>query len=282
MRLKIFTVLLFLFSILKITAQSSYSLELNTKTGSTEKMTRNETELGFGISKKVSSKNTITNTLQYKQTGINYELEKFTLEEDLNRFSSFENNLEIKHDLNEKTSLDISIKPTINFEKNIHFSNLVLLGSLQISHNFNSSNSISVGAQRGMFFGKTAFVPTFSYSNKINQNATIEIGFPNSQVSYSNNNRNTFLIKNNFQGTIYNLDPRNVSDYYNEATKMTYSQMATTIEYMRNIDTYWSINFKGGYGFNNKYYLTNDEGNIKYDFNNNNGYIFNVGIKFKH
>lgn len=282
MRIKIFTTLLFLFSFLKITAQTNYTLELNTKTAPTEKMTRNETELDFGLSTKVNAINTITNTLKYKQIGVNYELAKYDLGDNLNRFTSLENKFELAHEIDSKTSVAVAVQPTANFEKSFSFKDVMLLASLQIKHTFNDTNSFSIGAQRTTLFGKIAFVPTFSYSNKINNNTTVQIGFPNSQISYSNNKRNTFLINNDFQGSIYNLATNQGTNNYNGATRMAYSQMATTVGYVRNIDSFWSINLSGGYGFNNKYYLTDDEANVKYDFNNNNGYIFNIGIKFKH
>jgi len=281
MRIKIFTILLFLISILKVTAQSSYSLELNIKTEPTEKITKNETEVGFSIFKNIGSKNKITNTFKYKNTGIIYDLENYNLQDNLNDFSSFENNFEFTHTINQKTNLNIEIKPTVNFEKNIGVSDIDVFGGLEISHTFNSSNYASVGVKRTALFGKVEILPVFSLTHIINKNAFVQVGFPDSQISYSNNNRNSFLIKNSFQGAIYNLDSAENSNYIN-ATKMTYSQMATTFEYERNIDSYWSLNFKGGYGFNNKYYLTDSKGDLKYDFNNSNGYIFNIGIKFKH
>jgi hypothetical protein len=282
MRIQIFTILLFLFSILKISAQNSYSLDLNIKTGPTEKITTNETEVGFTVTKKIDSKNTLSNTIRYTKIGVDYELEKYAFQDNSTDFSSIANDLTINHDIDQKMSFTVNVKPTINFEKNIGFSDVQLLGGLKMNYKFNESNSISAGAQRSMLFGKISVLPSFSYMQQINKNTAVAIGFPISQVSYSNNNKNSFSIKNDFQGAISNLDGEALSDNYNNATKMTYSQMATTFEYVRSVDTYWSINFKGGYGFNNKFYLTDNAGNLTYDFNNNNGYIFNIGIKFKH
>lgn len=281
MRIKIFTILLFLISILNVTAQNSYSLELNIKTEPTEKITKNETEIGFSIFKNIGSKNKITNTFKYKNTGIIYDLENYNLQDNLNAFTSFENNLEFTHTINQKTNLNIEIKPTVNFEKNIGISDIDIFGGLEISHSFTDSNSLSIGVKRASLFGKVEVLPVFSLTHIINKNAFVQVGFPDSQISYSSNSRNSFKIKNSFQGAIYNLDSSENTNAIN-ATKMTYSQMATTFTYERKIDPNWSLNFKGGYGFNNKYYLTDNKGDLKYDFNNNNGSIFNIGIKFNH
>ncbi|SDX78345.1 DUF6268 family outer membrane beta-barrel protein [Flavobacterium degerlachei] len=281
MRIKIFASLLFLFAILKVSAQSTYSVELNIKTEPTEKITKNETEIGFSFFKNIGSKNKISNTFKYKNTGIIYDLENYNLQDNLNAFSSFENKFEITHAINQKTNLNIEIKPTVNFEKNIGISDVDIFGGLEVSHSFNGSNSLSIGVKRAALFGKTEVLPTFSLTHSINKNTFVAIGFPDSQISYSNNSRNSFIIKNSFQGAVYNLDSSENTNAIN-ATKMTYSQMATTFTYERNIDPNWSLNFKGGYGFNNKYYLTDNKGDLKYDFNNSNGYIFNIGIKFKH
>jgi hypothetical protein len=281
MRIKIFTILLFLISILNVTAQSSYSLELNIKTEPTEKITKNETEIGFSFFKNIGSKNRITNTFKYKNTGIIYDLENYNLQDDLNAFTSFENNFEFTHTINQKTNLNIEITPTVNFEKNIGISDIDIFGGLEISHSFTDSNSLSIGVKRASLFGKVEILPVFSLTHIINKNAFVQVGFPDSQISYSSNSRNSFIIKNSFQGAIYNLDSSENTNAIN-ATKMTYSQMATTFTYERKIDPNWSLNFKGGYGFNNKYYLTDNKGDLKYDFNNNNGSIFNIGIKFNH
>jgi hypothetical protein len=281
MKTKICAILLFLFSVLQATSQSRYSLELNIKTEPTEKITKNQTEIGFGFIKNIDSKNKITNTFRYKKTGIVYELERYNLQDDLHSFSSFENDFNITHTLNKTTHVNIEIKPTINFEENLGISDINLLASLEINHSFNTSNSLSIGIKRNALFGKLEILPSLSLMHIINTNTFVEIGFPNSQLSYSNNYKNTFLIKNRFQGAVYNLDLSENTNYVN-ATKMTYSQMATTFEYQRNIDRYWSLNFKGGYEFDNKYYLTDDQADLKYNFNNKNGYIFNIGINFKH
>lgn len=282
MRIKIFACLLFLLALLKVSAQSTYSIELNIKTEPTEKTTKNETEIEFCFFKNIGSKNKISNTFKYKDTGIIYDLGNYNLQDNnLNTFSSFENKFEILHAINQKTSLSIEIKPTVNFEKKIGISDVDIFGGLEISHSFNDSNSLAIGVKRAALFGKVEVLPTFSLTHSINKDTFVAIGFPDSQISYSNNSRNSFIIKNSFQGAVYSLDSSENTNAIN-ATKMTYSQMATSFTYERKIDTNWSLNFKGGYGFNNKYYLTDNKGDLKYDFNNNNGSIFNIGIKFKH
>ena len=282
MRIKIIIILLLQLSIIKISAQNSYSLDIYTKTAPTEKMTMNETEIGFTVSKKINSKNTITNSIRYLKTGVNYDLGIQDLQDNFNDFTSIANNLTIDHEVNDKTSFTLDLKSNINFEKNMGIDDVLLLGGLKINYKFNESNSISAGVKRNMFFGKLNVSPTFSYNRQINEKTVAVIGFPSSLVSYSNNSRNKFSLKNDFEGAIYNLDYRGSNDKYNSATRMTYSKMATTFEYIRSLDSYWSINLKGGYGFNNKYNLTDNAANITYDFKNNNGYIFNVGIKFNH
>lgn len=58
--------------------------------------------------------------------------------------------------------------------------------------------------------------------------------------------------------------------------------MASTLEYERNMDGNWFMGFKGGYGFNRNYSLTDTKGNSKFNFDSDNGYIFSIGIKYKH
>ena len=58
--------------------------------------------------------------------------------------------------------------------------------------------------------------------------------------------------------------------------------MTSALEYERNMDTNWFVSLKGGYNFNKNYTLKNNNEVPTFDFNINNGYLFNIGIKYKH
>lgn len=282
MRIKTLANLLFMIPILNASAQSGYSLELNIKTESTEKITVNETRIGLTVFRNIDSKNKIINTTKYKNIGINYSLENYDLQNSLNQFTSFENDFEFSHQLNAKTNLNLEINPIVNFERNLGISDVSLLGGIEVKHSFNTSNSINIGIKRMTLFGKPEILPTFSFYHQINQHVFVNIGFPNAIISYSKSTRNTFNITNSFNGNFYNLDRPRVLDDLNTATKVSFSQMTSALEYERNMDSNWFISLKGGYEFNKKYNLTNSSGNSKFDFNSTNGYIFNIGIKYKH
>jgi hypothetical protein len=68
----------------------------------------------------------------------------------------------------------------------------------------------------------------------------------------------------------------------NTGTKVSFSQMTSALEYERNMDTNWFVSLKGGYNFNKNYTLKNNNEVSTFDFNINNGYLFNIGIKYKH
>jgi hypothetical protein len=282
MRLKTLAQLLFILPILTASAQSGYSLELQLKTQPNDKITVNETGIGLTFFANTNSKNQITNTFKYKNTGVNYSLANYDLQNSLNQFSSFENDFEFSHQVTEKTKLNIAIHPTVNFENNLGISDVSILGGLEVNHSFNPTNTIRFGVKRMTLFGKPQLLPTVSFYHQINPNAFVEAGFPNTTVSYSNTNRNTFRLTNGFNGNFYNLDRLRVLNDLNTATKVSFSQMTSALEYERNMDSNWFINLKGGYEFNKKYHLTNHSGDSKFDFNSTNGPVLSIGIKYKH
>lgn len=281
MKLKYFTTLIFMISILKISAQSSYSLELNLKTIPTKEITKNETGIGFSFDENLDSKNKITNSLSYKNTSLNYNPENYYSENNNNKYNRIENNFELVHQINEKIDWDFEFKTVATFEKSLGFSDITILGGTGIKYAFNENNSIHLGVKRMTVFGKTEVLPTVAFYNKLNSNTAIEIGFPNSSISYSNNKRNAFRLTNTFNGEYYNLDQAKAINTNLSATKMSFSQMTTALEYERNIDRNWFMSFQGGYDFNKKYTLTNDRGTTQFNFNANDGYLFNIGIKYK-
>jgi len=281
MKLKLFTTLIFMISILQITAQSSYSLELNLKTIPTKEITKNESGIGFSFHQNLDSKNKITNSLSYKNSSLNYNPENYYSEDYTDKYNRIENNFRFTHQINNKIDWDFELKTVAAFEKSLGFSDVTMLGGTGIKYAFNDKSNIHLGVKRMTLFGKAQVLPTIAFYSKLNTNTAIEIGFPNSSISYSNNERNAFRLTNIFDGEYYNIDQTKAINMNLNASKISFSQMTTALEYERNIDRNWFMSFQGGYQFDKKYTLTNNRGTTKFNFDANDGYLFNIGIKYK-
>lgn len=273
------TILLFMLAVFKMSAQNKIIIEVNTSTQSTEKYKQNETEIESTLYTKLSNKNTITNTTSYKYTGLNYSLNNLELSNSPIQFNRIENDLLFTQLLTSKTSVNVSVNPVATFEKNLGVSDIALLGKIDIGYQFNKNTSINVGAQRGTTFGEIQILPTLSFRYKVNEVLKLDLGFPYATVSYSNNVRNEFKLTNNFVGTYYNLDNKTIN---NAATVARFSSMTTSFEYERNVDSNWFLNFKGGYEFDKKFSFEDNNQNTAYDFQNNNAYLFTIGLKYKY
>lgn len=282
MTIKTITKLLFMLSVLNVSAQSEYTVEMNIKNQAAKSITTNETGGKITIFKNIDTKNKITNSFRYNKLGVSYPLENYDLQDNLRLFNSFENDFEMAHQLNSKTTVNLEIKPTVNFEKDLGISDVSLLGGIEVAYAYNPKNTIRAGIKRTTVLGKPETLPTLSFTHKLNEKTFMTLGFPDSQISYSNNSRNTFLLKNSFEGNLYRLDAPQTIDSYSNAPKISFSQIASTLEYERNMDGNWFMGFKGGYGFNRNYSLTDTKGNSKFNFDSDNGYIFSIGIKYKH
>jgi hypothetical protein len=269
----------FLISIFSMKAQENFSVYANAKTEPTDKIKFNETNIGITFTKEIGSKNKITNTLEYSNLKVNYELESNITYADLDQFNQIQNKFEFSHELSKTTNLIFSITPTVNFQSNLDSNDLTLLGSLQVQQQLSSKTFFSIGMARTSIFGSPKFLPVVSLNYKVNNEASLLIGFPDSKISYSNNIRNKFSLNNSFNGNFYHLDPEN--NLSNNASKVSLSQMTTALEYERNVDKNWFLNFKAGYDFNKKYNLIDTDNHKVYDFNTGNGYVLGIGIKYK-
>jgi len=281
MKLKYFTSLICMIPILKTTAQSGYSLELNIKTIPTESITKNETGVGFSFYDNWNTKNKISNTISYKNTGLNFDLDDYYSSDTNYRLNRIENNLELNHKFNKKISLDLEFKTVAAFENNFGISNVSLFGGAEMHYSFNEKNSLQLGVKRMSVFGKAVVLPTLAFYSQLNPDTYIEIGFPNSAIHYSNNERNHFSLTNSFDGEYYKLDQNKKIESNLTASKISFSQMTTAFEYERNVDKNWFLSFQGGYQFNKKYRLTDNRGTTKFNFDANDGTLFNIGIKYK-
>lgn len=269
----------FLISILSVNAQENFGAYANLKTEATEKINFNETSVGVFYQKKLGAKNNITNTLLYSNLKVNYEFNPYNFYADQDKFNQIQNNFEYSNLLFEKTKLQVSVIPTANFQGNLDFSDVTVLGNLEINQQLSSKANIIIGAGRTSIFGAPKFTPIIAFDYNITDKANFRVGFPDSKISYSNNERNKFSLTNSFNGNFYHLDENNNKD--ENAEKAVLSQMTSAFEYERNVTGKWFLNLKAGYDFNKKYNLLDNNDHKVYDYNTGNGYVLGIGIKYK-
>lgn len=270
---------LFLISFLGMKAQEHFGVSMNIKTEPTKKINFNETDIAVFYQKKIGTQNTITNTVEYSNLKVNYEFNPYNFNADQDKFNQIQNKFEYSYEMSEKTNWQISIIPTANFQGNLDFSDLTVLGNLEINQKISSRLNVILGAGRTSIFGAPRFTPIIAFDYKMNEKTNFRIGFPDSKFSYSNNERNKFSLTNSFNGNFYHLDVS--ADKDSNAEKAVLSQMTSAFEYERNVTKNWFLNFKAGYDFNKKYNLLNNNDHKVYDYNTGNGYVLGVGIKYK-
>lgn len=286
MRINTFTKLLILIPIFSVYAQKGLTIDLNIKTEPIENGSINQTGIGVLFFKDIGTKNNLTNTFKYKTTTVTDEIETYLLKNYVTNYSnthfnSFENIFEFSHQMTEKTKLNIVIEPTANYESNFEISNISILGGIEFNQTLNKKNSIDLGIKRMTVFGKPEILPTFSFNHQFNNEAYLKLGFPNSELSYSNSIRNKFSLNNDFSGSSYNLNSPIVTDDLNTITKIGFTQMETTLQFERNMDTSWYVSLKGGYSSNKEFNFSDENRTNEMNQSLKNGGVFSVSIKYK-
>ena len=286
MRINNVTKILILVPIFSVYAQKGLTLDLNIKTEPIENASINQTGIGVQFYKNIGSQNKLTNTFRYENTKVTNEIKSYLIPNYVTnysgtRFNSFEDTFEFSHQLSQKTKLTFAFEPTANFESNFDISDITILGGIELNQAIDKKNSITVGIKRMSVFGKPEILPTFSFNHKFNKDAYLKLGFPNSELVYSNSIRNRFSLNNDFSGSSDNLNSPIITDDLSTITKLGFSQMETTFQFERNMDTSWYLSFKGGYS-SNKEFKFSDE-NIKTEMNQSlrNGAVFSISIKYK-
>ncbi|MFC0779405.1 DUF6268 family outer membrane beta-barrel protein [Flavobacterium sp. HJSW_4] len=270
---------LFLISFLGLRAQENFSAAVNFKTVPTDKINFSETDIALFYQKKLGTKSKIANTLEYSNLKVNYDFNPYNFYADQEKFNQVQNKFEYSSEITEKTKWQLSIVPTANFQSKLDISDVTVLGSLSINQQLSSKLNVILGASRTTIFGTPKVTPIIAFDYKMNEKTDFKIGFPDSKISYSNNERNKFSLTNSFNGNFYHLDQTTHTD--NTAEKAVLSQMTSALEYERNVSGNWFLNFKAGYDFNKKYNLLDGSDHKIYDYNSGNGYVLGIGIKYK-
>lgn len=267
---------MFLGTVCHLNAQNNFSAEFAIKTQPTENIKINETSFGVDYGKTFDSKYRIENELKFNSKNISFP------NNNLSNFVTIYNEVSNKFGFNyfksDKMQFHFKLEPYIASENDLKISDLDLLGELNVDFILDSNKKLIIGASRNNFLGKTMVLPIFSFYYEYNKKVNFSIGFPESKLSYSNNIRNVFSIKNAFNGSVYNLG--NTSNL--NSTKSSFSQLTTALEYERNMDSNWYVNFKMGYDFNRKYLLLDNHYNTTFDFGLKDGCQFGLTIKYKH
>lgn len=279
MKVRFLVCSLFLISFLGLKAQENFSATVNFTTVPTEKINFSETDIAVFYQKKLGTKSKIANTLEYSNLKVNYELNPYDFYANEDKFNQVQNKFEYSSEITEKTKWKLSVIPTANFQSKLDFSDVTVLGSLEISQQIGTKWNVIVGAGRTSIFGAPKITPIVAFDYKMNEKIDFRIGFPDSKISYSNNDRNNFSLTNSFNGNFYHLDETSNKD--NRAKKAVLSQMTSALEYERNVGGNWFLNFKAGYDFNKKYNLLNSNDHKVYDYNTGSGHVLGIGIKYK-
>lgn len=279
MKVRFLIYALFLISVLSTKAQENFGASVTIKTEPTEKINFNESDISLFYQKQLGTKNKITNTLEYSNLKVNYEFNPYNFYADQDKFNQIKNTFQYSGVISEKTKWQVSVIPTANFQGNLDFSDLTVLGDLEINQKLSSKLNVILGGGRTSIFGAPKFTPIIAFDYKMNERTNLKIGFPDSKFSFSNNDRNIFSLTNSFNGNFYHLDA--ISNQNSTAEKAVLSQMTSAFEYERNVTKNLFLNFKAGYDFNKKYNLLNNSDHKVYDYNTGNGYILGLGIKYK-
>jgi len=272
MTIKTLTSLVFLIAAGQVSAQNIAAI-MDLKTQSANKVNRTEAGITVSFIKSLDSVYNLSNTVRYGAVSVDYwnrpGFEKSTLK-------SIENKFRFSAAWLNKTKFTIEFTPMAAFETQLDHSDIYLLGGFETDYELNKKSKITIGVKRTAIFGKLQWLPVFAFQSQLTTKTAINIGFPESNITYSGNPRNRFGLANSFNGNFYRLDNTlNASDY------SSFSQMTTSLNYDRTIDENWSLNLKGGYDFDRNNSLLDNNFKKTYDFNIKNGCNFSIAIKYK-
>jgi hypothetical protein len=270
---------MFLFTVCNLSAQNNYSIDFGINAQPTENIKMDEVSFGLDYVKTIHSKFRIDNEVRFNSKTLHYfdfeSLNSFT------KYNEVSNKFTFSYLKTEKIHFNFEIEPFVASENNLKATDVDLLGGINVDFILSPNKKLMVGLSRNTIFGKPMVLPVFSYYYKYNKEINLSIGFPETNIKYSNNPRNIFSIKNIFSGSVYNIDEADKAFSLN-SSKSSFSQQTTSLEYERNMNSNWFVNFKVGYDFNRKYLLQDSNYNTTSDFGIKDGCNLGLTIKYKH
>ncbi|MBK0370282.1 DUF6268 family outer membrane beta-barrel protein [Flavobacterium agrisoli] len=266
--------------LVSIQAQNGFTAQGNVLTAASEQVNWNQASIGIGFNFAKNKAVAFENSLSYTHANATYDNRYTNWQNNQNGFNEIKNTIEATLKFSAKTAVKANILPSLSFQEKIGIDNVSILGGLELHQIIGSNLVLMAGVSRSSFLGSPKMVPIGAVAYQVNEQINVKVGYPNSVISYSNNERNQFRLWNSFTGNFYNVDSEKYAE--ENTQRLSISQISTALEYERNIDNNWIINLRGGYDSNRKYQLIQNNGTVVSDLNVGNGPCFSFGIKYKH
>jgi len=262
------------------TAQTKFLLDTDIKIVSSKNIGMTQMEFSGNFTRLLGKRFKISNTFKYNNVSVDYQNDFSSSNERLRQYNGIQNTFELSYFLSAKTTLRIQAEPTALFQSKLQLDDIALFGSVEMDYVIDTENTFSFGLKKTNTFGQKQFLPIVSYYHRFSNSTSMDIGFPKAKISYSNNPSNSFMLTNTFSGSYYNLDNPLTFDT-KKADIASFAQLTASLEYTRIINQNWQLTFKGGYDFNRKYELLNDQSDRINNFKINHGSSFSVAIKYQ-
>lgn len=263
-----------------VVAQNNFSANTTITTQATENIKVNDFIFGGSYSRKINSKFNFATDVIFNSKSVSYWGGDYS-NSFLDDFKKLKSVFVFSYSRGLKYKYHFRITPFIANENELKLSSLYVMYQFAVDFNVNKKNKLTLGVGNSSVFGKPTLIPVIGYNYKYSDKLNFSIGFPETIINYSNNIRNNFILKNDFNGSFYSLDSAS-KIWNNISEKASFSQITSSLEYERNMDTNWFVNFKAGYDFNRKYLLLDKDYNTTFDFNIEDGFNLGVTIKYKY
>ncbi len=259
-------------------AQNKFSGYVSINTIPTKNIKMNEQLIGGTYSYKFNSEYMFKADVGFDNKSLLYFGNNYS-NQNLDNFKKLKSTLTLNYSKNSKYKYHFSIEPFIANENHLKFTSLYLLSQFKVDFNLKQNKILTVGIGNSSVFGKPSIIPIVNYYFIYNDKLNFNIGFPETRITFSNNSRNYFIAKNDFNGSFYALD--SASRPLNTNVKSSFSQITSSLEYERNMDSNWFVNFKAGYDYNRNYLLLDNNYNTTFDFEIKDGFNLGITIKYK-
>ncbi|WP_109434005.1 DUF6268 family outer membrane beta-barrel protein [Aquimarina sp. AU119] len=218
----------------------------------------------------------------YNYSNIEYSINTPFIEDNsLNDFHNIGFNFNYFRILNKKWSIALILTPQLssNFTSELTFEDLNPNGAALLNYSSKPTNRLSFGLAFAPNIGISFPFPIINYWRKINETMEINLGFPETSLSYMPSQKTTLKTLVKFDGFNYNI-----SDDFNidgkNAERINYNAIIAGLGVKYNLSNALSFSLDAGYSLDRTFEITDKKADetFELDMENNLYFSFGVGI----
>lgn len=228
----------------------------------------------------------LEHALQFEMDQVELPIEYWTDGSSEVHIYDFSYTVNLRYSLSENTAFHVEFEPSVTstFETSISSEDVFLYGGAFAWFRREIGTKpayFKIGITYSSHLGEPELLPFLAFSTVISEKIAIQLGFPDSEITYRFTSSSNLSAGLNYEGKYVNLGSSLLHKENDPAEKLKWEWTSLGVNFSHKLSTLWSFELGTGYLLKNKFSLRNENEETLSTINLDPSPFLTSGIKLK-